>query len=217
MRSTNKQGTVLRKQQVVKNNKNVKRVVISFLLATVGIVIYLLAYQYTYQAKLETKFNQVQSELNSKEDSLKRTDEQNKKLEQEKLELQKQLQAKKTEQLRIASIASQTVKAESVKVAVTDSQCQDWMAQAGIPITYASKRLILNESGCKYWAINPKSGACGIPQAYPCSKLPCTLDEAGVLCQLKWMQNYVVDRYTTWENALAKWHSRCGSKEGCWY
>lgn len=95
--------------------------------------------------------------------------------------------------------------------------CSDWKAAAGIPNTHATRTLINNESGCRTSAINPSSGACGIPQAYPCSKLPCPLNDSGAVCQLQWMDNYVKNRYGSWENALAKWHSRCGSAQGCWY
>lgn len=82
--------------------------------------------------------------------------------------------------------------------------CEDWMTQAGIPITTATKTLIINESGCRHTAINPSSGACGIPQALPCSKMPCTLQDP--VCQLKWMDNYIKQRYSTWNNALAYWN-----------
>lgn len=95
--------------------------------------------------------------------------------------------------------------------------CADWMAQAGIPLTPATQKLVLNESGCRTNAINPSSGACGIPQAWPCAKLKCPLNDSGAVCQLKWMDKYVKDVYGTWDSALSKWYSRCGSKQGCWY
>lgn len=102
-------------------------------------------------------------------------------------------------------------------VAQPTGSCADWMAQAGIPLTEATQTLILKESGCRTNAINPSSGACGIPQAYPCSKLPCPLDNSGAVCQLQWMDTYVKNRYGSWENALSTWYSRCGSAQGCWY
>ena len=92
--------------------------------------------------------------------------------------------------------------------------CEDWMAQAGIPVTNATRTLIINESGCRPDAVNPSSGACGIPQALPCSKLPCSLQDP--VCQLKWMDGYVKARYTTWERALGFWHciGQCSSNYG---
>lgn len=95
--------------------------------------------------------------------------------------------------------------------------CESWLAQAGIPLTNATKTLIIKESGCRTNARNPSSGACGIPQAYPCSKLPCPLNDSGAVCQLQWMDNYVKNRYGSWDNALSTWYSRCGSPQGCWY
>lgn len=52
--------------------------------------------------------------------------------------------------------------------------------------------------------INPISGACGLPQALPCSKLSskCPIDETGIDCQLDWMKDYIADRYGTVSNAL---------------
>lgn len=82
--------------------------------------------------------------------------------------------------------------------------CEDWMTQAGVEITYSSKTLIMNESGCRPNAVNPSSGACGIAQALPCSKMPCTLEDP--VCQLRWMDQYIKSRYTTWENALSFWN-----------
>lgn len=56
---------------------------------------------------------------------------------------------------------------------------------------------ILNhESGGDPYAVNPKSGACGIPQAYPCSKLLKVIGSLdNVNGQLDWMINYVANRY----------------------
>jgi len=98
--------------------------------------------------------------------------------------------------------------------------CESWMQQAGIPITYATKTLIINESGCRHTAVNPTSGACGIPQALPCSKMgPVNADGTSAVSpigQLQWMDNYIKQRYTTWENALSFWHciGRCTNNYG---
>ena len=90
--------------------------------------------------------------------------------------------------------------------------CEDWMSQAGVTHPIATD-LITRESGCNPCAYNPGQSdcnykgnmACGIPQALPCSKLRdvagCAMTDA--VCQLKWMQNYVMARYGSWESALA--------------
>jgi uncharacterized protein YabE (DUF348 family) len=85
--------------------------------------------------------------------------------------------------------------------------CGEWLAQAGITNSDAIW-LIGKESGCNPGAVNRSSGACGIPQALPCSKLPCPLDAAGAVCQLKWMNNYVLNRYGSWAAARAFHASR---------
>lgn len=85
-------------------------------------------------------------------------------------------------------------------VAQPSGDCASWMAQAGISDPDAVW-LIGKESGCRPDAINPSSGACGIPQALPCSKLPCTLQDP--VCQLRWMSQYVAQRYGSWSAARA--------------
>lgn len=55
---------------------------------------------------------------------------------------------------------------------------------------------ILNhESSFNPSAVNPTSGACGVGQAYPCSKLPCPLAMSGVLCQVRWELGYFKTHY----------------------
>ncbi len=85
--------------------------------------------------------------------------------------------------------------------------CGQWLAQAGITDPDALW-LVGKESGCRPGAVNRSSGACGIPQALPCSKLPCPLDATGAVCQLKWMENYVKNRYGSWAKARAFHASR---------
>lgn len=87
-------------------------------------------------------------------------------------------------------------------VAVSAGSCSDWMRSAGVSGADADF-LILHESGCRPDAINPSSGACGIPQALPCSKMECTLNDP--VCQLRWMDSYVKSRYGSWANAKAFW------------
>ena len=101
----------------------------------------------------------------------------------------------------------------AASASTSGGDCNSWKAAAGIPNTHATNTLINNESGCNPSVYNQAgSGACGIPQALPCSKLTvdagCTLDAAGAVWQLRWMDNYVKNRYNTWEGALAFWHCK---------
>ena len=159
------------------------------------------------ERELETKKNLVESQLKQ----LNVTEERKDQLEKEKVELTKQLQAKREKQAKDKVYAAVAPKVS------TSGNCATWMAQAGIPSTAATNKLIINESGCRTGAVNPTSGACGIPQAYPCAKLKCALNDSGAVCQLQWMDAYVKGRYGSWENALSAWYSRCGSPQGCWY
>lgn len=73
--------------------------------------------------------------------------------------------------------------------------------------------LYFRESGLRPTAVNSSSGACGLVQALPCSKLPCTLANTteSIDCQLKWGRAYNDRRYGGTNKALAFWH------ENKWY
>lgn len=73
---------------------------------------------------------------------------------------------------------------------------QNWEAVAVI---------IGKESSFDPFNINPSSGACGLHQVNPCSKLPCELSD--IECQLDWGKDYIGDRYGTSINALAFWYA----------
>jgi len=84
------------------------------------------------------------------------------------------------------------------------AQCHAWAAQAGIELPPAAITLIGRESSCNPSVMNHGgSGAGGIPQALPASKMGCSMDAAGAPCQLRWMLSYVTSRYGGWDNALA--------------
>jgi len=55
------------------------------------------------------------------------------------------------------------------------------------------------ESGNNPQAINASSGACGLAQALPCSKMPCTLQDYA--CQDNYFTSYMLSRYGSWANA----------------
>jgi len=60
--------------------------------------------------------------------------------------------------------------------------------------------LIAREASFNPGAINPSSGACGLPQSLPCSKMNCSLDD--IDCQLDWQKDYIAGRYGTITKAL---------------
>lgn len=85
--------------------------------------------------------------------------------------------------------------------------CAEWMQAAGVTDEVNAAELIRRESGCNPNAVNASSGACGIPQALPCSQL----GTSDPVQQIKWMQDYVVRRYGSWAGAV-QFHNRMG-----WY
>lgn len=79
--------------------------------------------------------------------------------------------------------------------------CASWLAEAGVSDITNAIWLINKESGCNPNAINPSSGACGIGQQLPCGKWKHTWnDPVGSIID---MQEYVMNRYGSWANAVA--------------
>ncbi|SDL10946.1 hypothetical protein [Tessaracoccus oleiagri] len=81
----------------------------------------------------------------------------------------------------------------------------DWLSAAGVPQSqwqYADY-IVSRESGWNPRAVNPYSGACGLPQAYPCSKLGSNWDDP--VHALKWQYSYVSSRYGGYQGAYNFW------------
>ena len=64
-------------------------------------------------------------------------------------------------------------------------------------------QIFMRESGNNPSAINASSGACGLGQALPCSKMPCSLSDYN--CQVNFFTSYAVSRYGSWDNAWLFW------------
>jgi TolA-binding protein len=174
----------------------------------------------TVESKLklkQLKLQELNEELDKQLNKSEKDKEKIKQLETDVQRLQSDLQAKRRKESQEAQKLARANVVKPQTVSASSGDCETWMRQAGVPINNATRTLIAKESGCRPGAVNPSSGACGIPQAYPCSKLPCSLNDAGAVCQLQWMQNYVMQRYGSWESALSFWYSKCGSPQGCWY
>lgn len=81
----------------------------------------------------------------------------------------------------------------------------DWMAAAGIPerdwkyVDY----IVSRESGWNPSAVNRSSGACGLVQALPCSKLGSNWRDP--VHALRWQHNYVKSRYGGYAGAYSFW------------
>lgn len=84
----------------------------------------------------------------------------------------------------------------------------EWMAAAGIPQSdwgYVDF-IVSKESGWNPNATNSSSGACGLVQALPCSKVPGG-NGYDPVANLTWANGYAVGRYGSWAGAYAFWTS----------
>lgn len=100
------------------------------------------------------------------------------------------------------------------------AQCAAWAREAGVseedlPVALD---LIYHESGCRYNARNASSGAYGIPQALPGTKMATKGDdwETNPVTQIRWMIDYINGRYGGWQQAMSFWRclGTCSSKNG---
>lgn len=106
---------------------------------------------------------------------------------------------------KAAEAARVAVQPAPIAQPVVSGSCRDWMIAAGVTDLVNAAELIRRESGCNPTATNRSSGAFGIPQSLPASKIAhCGVDP---VCQIQWMQNYVNVRYGGWAGAVA-WHNR---------
>jgi uncharacterized protein YabE (DUF348 family) len=83
----------------------------------------------------------------------------------------------------------------------------EWLTAAGIPREswgYADS-IVQRESGWNPNALNASSGACGLAQALPCSKVPG--NPFNPVDSLKWMNGYVNGRYGGWAGAYNFWQA----------
>lgn len=83
----------------------------------------------------------------------------------------------------------------------------------------AFEDLVQKESEWKPWKVNPYSGACGLGQSLPCSKMGLGENwKDNPNGQIDWTIEYVRTRYKTPVRALAKWKWNCvNSIYKCWY
>lgn len=134
-------------------------------------------------------------------------------------ELEAELEAKRNTPSELQETASNTFNAlTGTNTAHAQGSCEQWLSEAGIAKTNATDILILKESNCDPTAQNPRSSAYGIGQFLDSTwaTVGCVKTSDPVI-QLKCMDKYVKQRYSTWDGALSAWYSRCGSSSGCWY
>jgi hypothetical protein len=89
---------------------------------------------------------------------------------------------------------------------------EDLMRQAGIPQRdwSATDYIISHESSWRPTARNASSGAYGLCQAYPASKMASAGKDymSNPVTQLKWCHEYAHSRYGGWWSSFAAWRSQ---------
>lgn len=99
---------------------------------------------------------------------------------------------------KIAEEADTAMNPDGTSAAPTGDH-KHWMKQAGIPSSWYSaiNYIASHESGWRVNATNGSSGAYGIPQALPGSKMAAAGKDwrTNAITQLKWMKSYVAERY----------------------
>jgi uncharacterized protein YabE (DUF348 family) len=81
----------------------------------------------------------------------------------------------------------------------------EWLSQSNIPSESwgMTDYIVGKESGWNPNSINRSSGACGLAQALPCSKVPG--NPYNPTDSLNWMNGYVNGRYGGWQGAYNHW------------
>lgn len=118
----------------------------------------------------------------------------------------KEISRKKINETEIKASKKQVV-IVGTKVNLPAGSHSDWMNAAGIsPSDHgAANAIISQESGWRVNATNKSSGAYGIPQALPGSKMASAGSDwqTNPITQLRWMNSYVLGRYRSWQNAYS--------------
>lgn len=112
-----------------------------------------------------------------------------------------------SEVVTMAPVAEVIVK--GTKVELPPGSHTDWMRLAGISESDfgAANYIISRESGWRYNATNASSGAYGLPQALPGSKMASAGSDwaTNPITQLKWFNSYCKQRYGSIQNAYNHW------------
>lgn len=144
---------------------------------------------------LDKKYEELNKNLEKTGADKAKVEEQLKQLQIERDKLEKDLQAKAEAKKRdIAAQAQKAVVAAVETPKAYASNCGD-----------AKSCIYAKESGNNPSAINRSSGACGLGQAWPCSKLRLSCSLTDYECQDAFFTKYAVDRYGSWDNAWSFW------------
>ena len=144
---------------------------------------------------LDKKYEELNKNLEKTGADKAKVEEQLKQLQIERDKLEKDLQAKAEAKKRdIAAQAQKAVVAAVETPKAYASNCGD-----------AKSCIYQKESGNNPSSINRSSGACGLGQAWPCSKLRLSCSLTDYECQDAFFTKYAIDRYGSWDNAWSFW------------
>lgn len=193
--------------------------IILFLVILLSIAAAIIAVQESNKSKLET--NQIQVKLESKDQKLIQLEKDYNKLDGANAENEQKVQQLEQKRQQLEKEKSDLKAQLQAKAELKQRNLVLAAAAPSVPFTQrhltgsASKSFIYHhESGNNPGAI-ASNGACGLGQALPCSKLPCSLSDYA--CQDKWFTSYMLSRYGTWEHAVEMWKSRASYYSGDWH
>lgn len=129
------------------------------------------------------------------------------------VEFENGIEVKRTlrqEEVKVEAVPEIVIVGAKPEVRPDQQECAGWVLEAGIPEENleVALDLIYRESHCNVHATNARSGAYGIPQALPGSKMQSFGDdwETNPVTQIKWMNDYVTKRYGGWRQAQSFWY-----------
>ena len=118
-------------------------------------------------------------------------------------------------------LSSEPIKQEEVSnqpIEAVEAQSQPKPVEAPISSDGAKAFIYMKESSNNLAAVNASSGACGIGQSLPCSKLAneCPNWATDYECSDRWFTNYMLARYGYWQAAKDYWSciGQCTNKYG---
>lgn len=121
------------------------------------------------------------------------------------LAAEKERAAQQRREAEAAAVRERELAAQQPPAPSITGTKQDWMRAAGIPETdwvYVDF-IVHKESSWNPNAVNSSSGACGLAQALPCSKIPG--DWRDPVVSLAWQYSYVKSRYGGYKGAYDFW------------
>lgn len=145
----------------------------------------------TTAKQLEGRLNILKQQKDQQDlDTKKKIDTQQQEIDKLKVDVQ----ARADRKASLAYVPVATASQQQNVVSVAPSESEQWYKM----FIYGK------ESGNTPTAVNKYSGACGLGQALPCSKLPCLSTDYA--CQDNWFTlSYMIPRYGTWQNAYNFW------------